>query len=222
MYNIDYNQKVVETLVPDKRAPKNIAFLQQYAKEVSDNHNWIFTNYKQTQYLSDWTSGTYAKNTVVRYSKAVYVSVINGNTSEPSYSNDWLLISPNFLGTDFRLAIRGEKIIFQYALNIWFDTTFRQPSEGTPSDIYLTTNEINEKPFIVGISEFESSSVFTTSSSEFITNTYTFDEEYNLTINIPTSFFVSLGTTDEIRESIIRNFADKYVSAGITYNIATY
>jgi len=222
MYSLDYNQKVVETLVPDKRTLKTTKLLQQYAKEVSDNHNWIFTNYKQTQYLADWSAGTYAKNAVVRYSKAVYVSVINYNTSEPSYSNEWLLISNNFLGTDFQLAIRGEKIVLEYALNVWFDTVFRQPSSSTPSDIYLTTNTLSDNPFVVGIDEIESSNVFSDNSSEFITNTYSFTNQFNLTINVPTSFFVSLGATDEIRNSIIRNFADKYISAGITYNIITY
>ena len=222
MYSLDYSQKVTETLVPDKRTPKTTALLQQYAKEVSDNHTWIFTNYKQTQYLADWTTGTYAKNNVVRYSKSVYVSVISGNTSEPSYDNNWLLISDNFLGSDFRLAIRGEKVVLEYALNIWFDTTFRQPSSTTPSDIYLTTNTLSDNPFVVGYTEIESSKVFSDTSSEFVTNSYSFTDQYNLIINVPNSFFVSLGATDEIRQSIIRNFADKYVSAGITYNIITY
>lgn len=219
MYNIDFNQKVVETLVPDKRLPKTVAYLQQLAKEVSKNNNQLTTIYKTFQSVAAWTAGTYNRNSVVRYGKAIYIAVENTNDI-PSFNNKWLMVSPNFMGNDFRIAIRGEKLNLEYTLNTWFATTFRQLP--AISDIYLTTNSITDSVFRVGINENESSKVFNNISSEFVVNGYTFTNQYNLTINVPITVFNALGVSDDIRNSIIRSFADLYISAGITYNIITY
>jgi hypothetical protein len=219
MYSVDYNQKVIETLVPDKRQPKTVAFLQQLAKEVSGNHNQLFTIYKGFQSPTIWSAGTYTKNTVVRYAKSIYLAAEN-TSAEPSFSNAWILVSPNFMGNDFRLAIRGEKLNLEYALNTWFNTTFRQPP--LVSDIYLSTNVILDQIFRVGINENESSNIYKDISSEFVINNYLFTDQYNLTINVPLSVYNALGSTTDIRTSIIRNFANLYISAGITYNIITY
>lgn len=219
MYSIDYNQKVIETLTPDKRQPKTTAYLQQLAKEVSVNHNQLFSIYKQYNLSSTWEAGSYPINSVVRYGKSIYAAVEN-TTDEPSYSNAWIMVSPNFMGNDFRLAITGEKLVLEYALNLWFNTAFRQLP--ALSDIYLKTNTIADSVFFVGHSEFESSKIYLNISSEFIINDYSFTDQYNLTIFVPIAVFNALGTTNEIRTSIIRSFADLYISAGITYNILTY
>jgi hypothetical protein len=213
MYNIDYNQKVIETLVPDKRQPKTTAYLQQLAREVSQNHSQLTKLYKQYQLADNWTNVFFPRNSVVRYAKAIYVAV-EDTTDEPTYSNAWLLVSPNFMGNDFRLAIRGERLILDYALNTWFNTTFRQLP--ATSDIYLVTNTITESAFVVGSTEFESSNIFQNVSSQFVINSYSFANQYNLTIKIPIAVFNALGTTDEIRKSIIKNFADLYISAGMS------
>ena len=219
MYSIDYNQKVVETLVPDKRQPKTTAYLQQLAREVSVNHNQLFNIYKRYQLAVVWTAGSYSRNSKVRYGKSIYVAV-EPTSDEPSYSNTWAMVSPNFMGNDFRQAIRGEKLVLEYALNTWFGTNFRQLP--AISDIYLTTNTIIDSVFRVGKVEFESSNVGTDTSSEFVINNYSFANQYNLTINLPIATFNSLGTTDSIKTSIVRSFADLYISAGITYKIITY
>lgn len=219
MYSVDFLQKVVETLVPDKRQPKTIAYLQQLAKEVSQNNTQLTSIYKTFQTTTAWSSGSYLRNTAVRYGKAIYVAVEN-TTDEPSFTNAWIMVSPNFMGNDFRLAIRGEKLTLEYALNTWFNTTFRQLP--AVSDIYLTTNAIGNNVFKSGANEFQSSKVYTNISNDFVINYYTFVDQYNLTINFPIAVFNALGTSDSIRTSIVRSFADLYISAGINYNIITY
>lgn len=219
MYNVDYNQKVIETLVPDKRQPKTVAFLQQLVKEVSVNHNQLFNIYKNYQSAAVWTAGTYSRYSVVRYAKSIYIAA-QATSDEPTYTENWILVSPNFMGNDMRLAIRGEKLNLEYALNTWFNTTFKQPP--LVSDIYLTTNTIVDRIFRVGKVENDCSNVYKDVSSEFVINSYSFTDQYNLTINVPLSVYNALGATNEIRTSIIRNFADLYISAGITYNITTY
>jgi len=219
MYSINYSQKVIETLPPDKRQPKTTAYLQQLAKEISVNHNQLFNLYKRYQLASVWSAGSYSRYSTVRYGKSIYTAVEN-TSDEPSFTNAWIMVSPNFMGNDFRLAITGEKLVLEYALNLWFDTAFRQlPSV---SDIYLVTNTIADSVFFVGHSEFESSTIYQNISSEFVINAYSFTDQYNLTIMVPIAVFNALGTTNDIRNSIIKSFADLYISAGITYKIQTY
>jgi len=222
MYNIDYNTTVENLLVPDKRTKKTVAYNTALVADVANNHNLLFSKYKDFTILPIWTAGTYAKNELIRYGKSIFQSIENGNTTQPTFSNTWRLVSDNFLGSDFRLEIRGEKLNLEFALNTWFGTLFRQPSIGL-SDIYLVTNPIAPiSVFRVGNSEFESSKVFLNISDEFVINYYSFSAQYNLTINVPSALFLSLGTTDDIRNSIIRNFADKYINAGLTYTLNTY
>ena len=222
MYDINYNTTVENILVPDKRTKKTVAFNTALVGEVANNHNLLFSKYKDFTILPIWTAGTYAKNELIRYGKSIFQSIENANTTEPTYSNKWRLISDNFLGSDFRLEIRGEKLNLEFALNTWFGTVFRQPNIGL-SDIYLVTNSVTPiNVFRVGNTEFESSKVFSNLSDEFIINLYNFTQQYNLTIKVPVSVFNSLGSTNDIRNSIIRNFADKYINAGLTYQIITY
>ena len=222
MFNVNYNTVIESLLVPDKRTKKTLAFNIALSLGIANNHNLLFDTYKNYSVLPVWTAGTYAKNDLVKYGKSIFQSIENGNTGQPTLSNKWRLVSENFLGSDFRLSITGEKLNLEYALNTWFGTIFRQPSVGI-SDIYLTTNNAVVLPvFRVGFNEFESTSVFSNVSEQLVVNSYSFATQYNLTINIPLSFFNSLGTTTEIRTSIVRAFADKYINAGLTYKIQTY
>ena len=222
MYNVNYNTTIESLLVPDKRTKKTVAFNTALVAEVANDHDLLFTIYKNYSILPTWTAGTYAKNQLVKYNKSIYQSVENGNTTEPTLSEKWRLVSENFLGSDFRLSITGSKLNLEYALNTWFGSTFRQPIVGV-SDIYLTTNSIAQTPiFRVGINEIESSSVGTDTSSQLIVDSYSFATKYNLTINVPSALFTSLGTTNDVRNSVVRSFADKYINAGLTYQIQTY
>jgi len=222
MYDINYNSSVENLLVPDKRTKKTVAFNKALVTEVAGNHDILFTTYKEFANVANWTSTSYAKNTLVKYSKSIYQSIENNNTTQPTQSDKWRLVSENFLGSDLRLSITGSKLNLEYALNTWFGSTFRQPSVGI-SDIYLTTNNLIQLPiFRVGINEFESTSVYSETSEQLVFNSYSFVTQYNLTINVPIVLFTSLGTTDDIRNSIVRNFADKYINAGLTYKIQTY
>jgi hypothetical protein len=222
MYDLNYNTAIENLLVPDKRTKKTLAFNIALSLGIANDHNLLFNIYKNYTILPSWTAGTYAKNDLVKYGKSIFQSIESGNTGQPTMSDKWRLVSENFLGSDFRLAITGEKLNLEYALNTWFGSVFRQPSVGI-SDIYLTTNNVIDLPvFRVGINEFESTAVRTDISDQFVINSYTFTAQYNLTINVPIALFNALGATNEIRTSIIRAFADKYINAGLTYQIQTY
>lgn len=213
MYILDYFIKTEEALVPDKRTPKMVAFNKALVTEIDNLHTQTFGTYKDFQSLPLWVAGSYNERQLVRYGKSVFQSNINNNTSTPTFTNDWNLVSANFLGTDFRLRIKSEKIIFEYALNTWFETT----------GIYIeTNNNIFTPVFRVGFTDFESSSVRTNGSNEFVQNAYTFGNQFNYIIKVPTAFYDTLGATNQIKDSIIRSFADKYNASGLIYTIENY
>ena len=222
MYLIDYFIKVEEGLPPDKRTDKNVSFMNALVGNISNLHAQMFGTYKNANFsLLPWNGSPVNRNQNVKYGKSVFQSLIDGNTSEPTMSNTWLLITDNYLGSDFRLAVRGEKLIFEYAINIWFETSFRQPP--LVSDIYTTTNTILAVPvFRIGANEAQSSKVYRNTSSELIINAYNFADQYNMTIWVPVAVYNSLGATNNLREAIVRNFADRYINVGIQYNITTY
>lgn len=222
MYNVNYNTTIENLLVPDKRTKKTTKFNTALVQEVANNHVILFDTYKNYNSLSNWTAGTFAKNALVKYGKSIFQSIESGNTTEPTYSDKWRLVSDNFLGSDFRLSITGAKLNLEFALNTWFGSVFRQPAVGI-SDIFIATNNVSPvSVFRVGFTEFESTNVYTDTSAQFVVNDYDFATQYNLFINVPLALFNSLGATDSIRTSIIRNFANKYINAGLIYQIITY
>lgn len=220
MYNLDYNIAVDSLNVPDKRTKLTTAFLKGLVGQTANNHTQLFETYKNYTLVPIWSAGSYLRGVLVRYGKSIF-QANEDTTDEPTFSDKWNLVSSNYLGNDFRLAIRGEKLNLEFALNIWFETIFRQPD--LVSDIYITTNAIIALPvFRVGASEYESSKVYSNTSSEFVINAYDFSTQYNLTIWFPLAVYNAIATTNSIRDSIIRDFADKYINAGIIYSIATY
>lgn len=221
MYIIDYFIKAEEALPPDKRTPRTVALAQSFVSEVADDHSLLFSTYKDYVLTPVWGAGSYNRRDLVRYGKSIFQSLIDSNTDEPTFTDSWRLVSSNFLGTDFRLKIRGEKLVLEYALNIWFDTVFRQPP--LVSDIYLTTNSIISTPvFRIGEIEAISSNISTQTSSEFVVNNYTFAAQFNLDVNVPIAFYTALAATNDARTAIIRDFVNQYIPAGITYRVKTY
>jgi len=213
---------MISLLSPDKRSSSIIALNTPAAKELQNLSDDLFITYKTFQSLSGWTSGTtYSINDKVSYQKAIYKSLTDNNTSIPTFNTEWLLVSPNFLGVDTRIMFNSQKMVLEYALNLWFNTVYRDAP--LVSDIYITLNSaLQQSPFILGVNENSSSHITTIDSDSFIGLDYSFQQYNNFTINVPIAVFNSLGSNDTERTSTIRAFADLYVNIGIFYTIATY
>jgi len=220
LYDINFDNQVQDLIPPDKRTTNFVTLLQSVAKPLQYVRDLIFDSYKKGATAPDYVAGVYAKYDQVVYNKSVYESLVDGNNVAPSDLTKWKLIQANFIGVDERILYNGGKLILEYALNKWFDTTFLQPP--LVSDIYLTTNPTLLSVFRVGYSEDESSSVADFASSENVFNDYLFTPSIGLTINIPVAVFNALGADDATREAVVRNFADKYVITGVFYDIQTY
>lgn len=220
LYDIDFNIASVELLPVDKRVQPNVSIWRSFFTPLQWVHDLLFTSYKVNATAPDYAPGSYAKYDQVVYGKKVYSSKVSSNTDLPTITDSWSLIQDNFIGTDERVLYNGEKLIFEWALNKWFGTTFRQPY--AVSDIYIGNNPKPVGVFRVGGIEEISSIVYNDYSSEYIINGYTFGAYNNFTIYVPVATYNALSSTAAERERIFRSFADKYVTCGLFYNIVTY
>lgn len=187
-------------------------------------HDILFGSY----YTGDFIHGAfdiltdYSVGDRVQYGKAVYECWVDCLGVLPTEQSNWVLVQEKFTGLYGRLRQNAQKLCFEYALNEWFGTTFRQPVVGI-SDIFI--EQIEDTPvFHVGIIENESSYVDVDGSTAFEpVHNADFDViTYQFAIHIPVAVYNALGSTALIREKTVRRFADTINLAGINYNIVTY
>jgi len=221
IYDVDLNKIAVQTAPPDKRYPLMVAWLKVLIKPIQWLRDLWMGSYRTGSSAVAWIVGaTYSKYDRVLYKQKVYESLTDNNTDAPYVQSSWMVIQDNFIGVFERVLYTGNKLIFEYAINKYFGSVFRQPPG--VSDIYLTVAAKPSSVFIVGGTEQTSSIVYATTSSEFVINSYTFNPFYNLTIHVPLALYNSLDPDSLNCEKIIRNYADQYIIAGILYTVVTY
>lgn len=220
IYTFNAYKAGAELLPPNKRLNRWLHWVWSLLSPLQWLYEAVFVSYKTGSNEADYSAGTYGKGDRVVYLYGVYESLVDANITLPS-SSSWVQVSPDFIGTDERILFNGQKIIYEYALNKHFGTTF----SSTPgaSDIYIDTNAIVTGNFRTGEIEARSSSVGLLASSEPIgEGDVAAVAGYNFTINIPTAVYTALDADATNREKIVRNFADKYCSAGLAYDINPY
>lgn len=222
IYDIDFSNKVAPNLLPpDKRFGVNVAWAGILLSPLQYLRDLYFGSYRTGSDAPQWVNtAPYSKYEQVKYNKIIYESLIDNNSDVPTTVATWRVVQINFIGVFERIYYNGQKLVLEYAMNKWFGTVFRQPPN--TSDIYITNNTVPVGVFRVGNVESISSKVYANTSSEFVINAYDFNVAFNFTINCPVAVFNALASTDDQREKIFRAFVDKYVPAGVTYNITTY
>lgn len=223
IFNVDFDQKAVELLPPDKRFKVHVGWVRSLLSQNQYNHTDIFVDYKTGSTYPLWNNlGSWNKGQRVIYGQSVYESLVDNNTDLPTNTNTWRVYQTFFIGTDERIMYNSQKLVLEYALNRKFGTTFRQPP--LISDIFINLPVQAVNPFVVAENEEESSDVFTTFSSEFILDVYSFSvtASFDYTINVPQAVYDALSIDPLARDKIIRQFVDRYNTAGMFYNIITY
>jgi hypothetical protein len=182
---------------------------------------------------STYNFGDRAIGNTLTYQNGVYESVTNSNINNSLLNTTyWMPINSSYLGMDERDKFTNNKIIFEYALNRYYNTTFRQPNSatssgylGTHSDIYITDTLIQVPCFIVGGPDnsnnvYRKSSdgfIFGTGSSTTFLNTHFYAaSQYN--INVPNGLLMNLPST----ASNVKYVANELNPAGIRYGIIGY
>lgn len=221
IYDITFDQQSAELLPPDKRDPTILAPVRALMSGLQWIRDLIFGSYRLGSTAPAWSAGTYNKFDQVIYKKAVFESLVANNTTEPDITQNtisWRRVLDNFVGVEQRILYNCQVLAFEYALNKWFATSFRQPPN--TSDIYLTTSPPAIKGFLVGGTQ--PSLIYRDRSYEFVGNEYHAPISITLTINIPSAVYLALGTTTADRDNLVRSFANKYNAFGIFYDINPY
>ncbi|CAB4126203.1 hypothetical protein UFOVP153_45 [uncultured Caudovirales phage] len=213
LYNINFNNKIIELLPPDKRKGVLVRWLQSLISPIQYLRDKILGDYKEGSDYAQWIAGTYAKGARVVYKQVVYESLVDSNTAQPP-SQNWATYLPSFMGVDKRILFNGQKLVMEYALNQRFLSTFRQPPY--TSDIYITNIDPSVIGFLVGETEPYSSSVGQTTASDAIGYPYTFIQINNFQINIPAAVYA----TTNIQE--ITDFVRRFIPASLNFIKNTY
>lgn len=225
IYDVNYYQQGALAMPPNKRLPKYLMWVYSLLSPMNWLRNVVFSNYKASNTYAEYAAGTYAQGDRVKYEKSFYESLTDGNTDAPTEAT-WLRVVDNFIGVDDRILFRSEKILFEYALNTWFNTD-AEPCVWSEvpgaSTIYITNNAIATGFFRVGTSQDLSTYVGFSEVGEPIGNAgTTVAVQYAFTINIPTAVYTAFGADAATREQTVRNFADRYNTVGLFYNLNIY
>ena len=221
IYDIDYSKFAAQMLPPDKRFTRSVAWIKILLSPLQYLRDLWFGSFRTGSTAPQWVNTSpYPKSAQVKYNKIVYESLVDNNSDVPTTVATWRVVQFNFIGMEERILYNGQALVLEYAMNKWFGTVFRQPPN--QSDIYIANNSVPIGVFRCTATEAGSSVSYTSGSSEFVINQFSFAVAFNFTIYCPVAVFNALDPTLVNNEKIFRAFVDRYVPAGITYNIQTY
>ena len=222
----------VNFLPPKKRLPIYKAWTKTLVKPLQVLYNTMFGTFKDGNAAALYSGATaYAVGNQVKYTdKAVYQCWVASTGNLPTNTNYWFKIQDNFVGIEPRCKYNAQHILFEWALNEWFGTTFVNVPGN--SDIYIDAGAADLGAFYVGLTETESSYVVfdEPEATAFVQALNLTTAGVSFTINVPliTANALTTETANTVpnisanRENIIRQIADLYNYAGITYNVITY
>lgn len=220
LYDIDFNQQGRLLLPPKKRKPKMLAWIYALFKPLQWNRDRFFNVFTGSDFtLQPFDSGnSYSYGDMTIWPDNSVYECLNptpesGSTSSPALKPDnWYKLQDCFIGVDERLTFNSQIIVFEYALNRWFNNL------GSLTQIYIVNNVTYSDFFLMGETSAYSSAMSVSSifSSEFMGEVFTPGTQYDFTIKVPSALYVSVG------ESAIRAVADKYNTFGISYNVEVY
>ena len=223
----------VNFLPPKKRLPIYKAWTKTLLKPLQVLYNTMFGTFQNGNAAALYNPATaYAVGNQVKYTdKAIYQCWVASTGNLPTNTNYWFKIQDKFVGIEPRMKYNAQHILFEWALNEWFGTTFVNVPGN--SDIFIDAVTADLGAFYVGLTETESSYVVfdEPEATAFIQALNLTTAGISFTINVPIGVANALTTppTTDIapnisanNENIIRQIADLYNYAGITYDVITY
>lgn len=234
----DVGGYVNNALPPNKRKPKWLLFMQAIADPLRRLQTFFVYFMNGSTDAGYWSNLIiYAKGDLVQDISGVYESQSGGNLNNPiTDATFWLKVLDSFIGASERARFTGRYLDLTYALNRYFNTTFRPlpypaPYDfglggGTFSDIYLTTDTPAFFSFVGfrGVTK-PANSVYSVPSGYFSFTGVTIvgdSSSYKYTIHIPTAAYTALGASAAIRESVVWHFVDGLNIGGLQYSIVVY
>lgn len=221
IYNYD-NQIIAEQLTPPVlRNSKFLQWLYVITNPIQRIYKNVFSNYKDGDVSSayDPTVTYNIFDTVIFTDNSVYECIVNGTVGiDCLNTNNWNKINDTYIGMDERIRYTSQTITLEYILNKNFNNI------GFTNQIYIINNQISSTYFLMGRGAVYSSDLVRVSSSAstFMGTHGSFPIQYNMTVMFPAALYASLDSDPSNQNLIVRNIVDKYILAGIKYNIQTY
>lgn len=247
IFNVNYNSQNQQIIPPDLRQPKEVSWLYSISYPLQRLHDLIWNNgYADGSIYPNWaTSSTYVPanggtlvgSRVIYINRGVYecTATASGSLQTPLDITHWELINTNYIGASERVQYNSQRILYEYALNRWFQTNaYGNWSTNNPffGWIYIKNNSVGINSFVLGQTGQYSSDMYTNSSSANMlnhpgsggSNTYCY------TINVPISVAnkmdpgntYSVPTASPNTINIVKSFADTINQVGFIYNVVTY
>jgi hypothetical protein len=219
MYSFNITYLTEKLTPPALRQVRILAFMRVITAPLAYKWRDFLEYINGSSYTEFDYSSPYTVGDRVRYGYAIYECIQDASLIIPYGNPDyWLLINKDFVGVDARRKFNSQKLVFEYVLNLYLNTT---PT--TLPLIYTTRNTVDSNGFYIGAKGYGDRGEIgkSVSQNDFIGTGYTLGQ-YAMTIYVPLALYNSLATTANDREQRVRNVADKYVMAGIEYNVLTY
>lgn len=229
LYDININSQSTDLIPVEKRSVENKRLLVSLLSVFSRQWNIFLAYLKGADNplsANIWAAGTYTLGNYIIYQPTgqVYECTVASTTEIPSTSTDWKLVLDSFIGTNESQYFNGSVEMLVYALNRRFSTTFVNDPNVQTSDIYLETLTDSDAMFQIGYTDSESSAIgeITVNTTEQLTynDTVSYNNAFN--IKIPVADYNALGATSAQRTASVKNFANKYIVAGIYYDVIPY
>jgi hypothetical protein len=222
----------VNFLPPKKRLAIYKAWTKTLLNPLQVLYSTMFGTFQYGNAAAIWSGATaYAVGDQVKYTdKSIYQCWVANTNNIPTDTTYWFKIQDKFVGIEPRMKYNAQHLLFEWALNEWFGTTFvNTPSA---SDIYIDNFASGSNVFYVGLTEVNSSqAVYENGQADrFIQalNIANTGSEFDIYVPIATANALTDEPNDSApaistnRENIIRQIADLYCYAGINYQVITY
>lgn len=225
LYDVDYNNVWQQNTPQILRGQVQLAWGKVLLKPLQYLHDLIFTDYANGSFYPnfDITSAYTLSDRVIYIDRGVY-ECNSGTTAGivPFNLNYWRKINDNYIGANERVLYNANKIVYEYALNRWFQTGISNPSPG--NGIYIDTLTASTIAFLMGNSGPTSSVLYNSSklSTSYLVNYYSGSNSSDYLIWVPNAIYNALGPNDTFRTNTVRSIADKYNIAGMLYSVSGY
>lgn len=235
IYTITFQTFFNRIIPPSKRTTLHLLWGKVMLTPLQWLRNLAFNTYKTGDSSADYDSLTaYVRGDRVKVDKTIYECILATTGVSPidlTGATYWQKIQDIYIGLDERIKYNSQTLQLEFILNKWFGSTFNQPTAYvaaptyyTPkSDIYITNNNVKPNLFILGATASESSVFKVTPKKYLYATAVAANYAISLfTINVPTALYSSIAATSIEADKLISQVVNKYVAAGIIYDIKTY
>lgn len=239
-YTFSVSDMVTSNLPLNKRTTIHKAWLNALTNPVQRLNDLLYYYDNGKTYSTYSTGTTYSLGDRIsgglKYNNTIYEA---NNTNSGTFSlTYWDKVLPTFIGYEERLKYIDSRIVFEWALNKHFGTSFSQPNlaDTSKSTIYISDTTAATRPFKIGVPSQGSSFITIDGSTELgqYTDPVWIGPDPIAYPGAHIAFVINISATayngfpgytssaSASADSNVRSFADKINYAGMPYSISVY